>query len=353
MNATAVRGVLARRAFHSLGLAFVVLAGLGGTSARAAGELNVYSSRHYDVDARINEAFTRQTGIKVNLVAVKEAAQLVERMKAEGKRSPADVLMTVDVGNLYRAKEAALFRKIGSPLVERVVPASLRDDGDLWTAISFRARVLVYNKEKVKPKDLSTYEDLAGPPWKGRLLSRSSNHVYNQSLAASLIAARGPQSAEQWIRGVAANMARKPQGGDTDQIRAVAAGVGDVAIVNTYYVARLLGSQEEADRKVMEKVAIFFPNQADRGAHVNVSGVGIARYARNVDQARRYIEFLLSPAVQQMLSAENKEYPVVTGTPVAPEVRGFGEPKFDRTSLTSIAAQTPAAVRLMDQAGWR
>lgn len=322
-------------------------------SARAAGELNVYSSRHYDVDSKINEAFTKKTGIKVNVVSVKEAAQLVERMKAEGKRSPADVLMTVDVGNVQRAKEADLFRKIDSPLVKKQVAPSLRDDGDLWTAISFRARVLVYSKGKVKEKDLTTYEDLADPKWKGRLLSRTSTHVYNQSLAASLLAAHDPPTVEKWVKGVAGNLARKPQGGDTDQIKAVAGGVGDVAIVNSYYVARMLGSKDEADRKVMEKVGVFFPNQGDRGAHVNVSAVGIAKHAKNVAEARKYIEFLLSPEVQEMLSTENKEYPAVTGAPVAPEVRAFGEKKFDRTSLSKIAAQTPTAVRLMDQAGWR
>jgi iron(III) transport system substrate-binding protein len=331
-------------------LAYFVYVPLGDS---AQGEINVYSSRHYDVDKRINDAFTSKTGIKVNVVSVNEAAQLIERMKAEGKRCPADVFMTVDVGNLQRAEDADLLQKLGSPLAKKEVPAGLRDDGDLWTAISFRARLLVYNKDKVKPNDLSTYEDLADPKWKGRLLSRSSNHVYNQSLAASLLAAHDAAFVERWIQGVAANLARKPQGGDTDQIRGVASGIGDVAIVNSYYVARLLGSKDEADRKVMEKVAIFFPNQNDRGTHVNVSGAAIAKYAKNVGDARRYIDFLLSREVQEMLSTENKEYPAVKGAPMASEVRAFGEKKFDRTSLGKIGGHTPAAVRLMDRAGWR
>lgn len=316
-------------------------------------ELNVYSSRHYDVDKKVNDAFTQKTGIKVNLVSVTEATQLIERMKAEGKRSPADVLLTVDVGNLQRAVDADLFRKLGSPVVKQKVPASLRDDKDLWTAISFRARVLVYNKDKVKAEDLSTYEDLASAKWKGRLLVRTSNHVYNQSLAASLLTAHDPKKVEEWVKGIADNLARKPQGGDTDQIKAVAGGVGDVAIVNSYYVARLLASTEPADKKVMESIGVFFPNQSDRGTHVNVSGIGVGKYAKNVTQARKYIEFLLSPEVQEMLSQENKEYPAVPGAAVAAEVKGFGEPKFDKVSLSKIGANTPAAIRLMDQAGWR
>jgi iron(III) transport system substrate-binding protein len=336
----------------SIGLCAALLLAAGGAGA-AEPELNVYSSRHYDVDKKMNEAFTQKTGIKINLVSVTEASQLIERMKAEGKRGPADVLLTVDVGNLQRAVDADLFRKIGSPLVKQKVPASLRDDKDLWTAITFRARVLVYNKEKVKPEELSTYEDLASAKWKGRLLVRTSNHVYNQSLAASLIAAHGDKEVETWAKGVTENLARKPQGGDTDQIKAVAAGVGDVAVVNSYYVARLLASTSEDDKKVMDKVGIFLPNQGDRGTHVNVSGIGIAKHAKNVAQARKYIEFLLSPEIQEMLSQDNKEYPVVPGVAPAVEVKGFGDPKFDKIGLSKIGAKTPAAIKLMDQAGWR
>jgi len=328
-------------------------------STSSTGVVNVYSSRHYDVDTEINDAFTKATGIKVNLVSVKEAAQLVERMKAEGKKSPADVLMTVDVGNLYAAQAAGLFRKLDSKVVQDGVPANLRDTAGEWTAVTFRARVIAYDKTKVKDGEITTYENLADPKWKGRVLVRSSNHVYNQSLAASLMTASGEKKAEEWARGVTANLARKPEGGDTDQLKAIAAGRGQLAIVNSYYAARLLASEKTEDKKVMQNIGILFPNQSDRGTHVNVSGAGITKGAPNAEAARKYIEFWLSAESQAKMANSMHEFPAVKGIESSAALKSLtatqaaGAPKFDEVLLSKVAANTPAAIRLMDKAGWR
>jgi iron(III) transport system substrate-binding protein len=319
----------------------------------SAKEINVYSSRHYEVDKEINEAFTKATGIKVKVVSVKEAAQLMERMKAEGKRSPADVLMTVDVGNLYAAKKADLFQKLSLPEAQAKVPAHLRDGDDLWVGLTFRARVIAYQKDKVKPEEVATYESLSDPKWKNRLLVRSSNHVYNQSLTASLVQAQGEAKAEDWAKGITANLARKPEGGDTDQIKAIAAGRGDLAIVNSYYAARLLASEKSEDKKLMEKIGLSFPNQSDRGTHINVSGMGIAKHAPQPEAARQYVAFWLGEQAQTLLAQQNFEYPVVKGVEPTEQVKKLGTPKFDDVPLTKVAEQTPVAIRVLDRAGWR
>lgn len=315
--------------------------------------VNVYSSRHYDVDKEINDAFTKATGIRVNVVSVKEAAQLVERLKAEGKRSPADVLMTVDVGNLQLAKTAGLFGKLGSDAVNKGVASHLRDADDEWTAVSFRARVIAYDKTKIKVDEISRYEDLADPKWKGRVLVRSSNHVYNQSLAASLVTALGEEKTESWAKGITANLARKPEGGDTDQLKAIAAGRGHLAIVNSYYAGRLLASTKEEDKAVMQNIALLFPNQADRGTHVNVSGVGLVKTAPNAAAARKYIDFWLSKESQEKIANAMYEFPALTGVEPAPVVKAFGSPKFDTVPLSKVAANSPTAIRILDRAGWR
>jgi iron(III) transport system substrate-binding protein len=274
-------------------------------------------------------------------------------MKAEGKKSPADVLMTVDVGNLYAAQSAGLFQKLGLPVVEKTVPANLRDTGDEWTAVSFRARVIAFDKTKVKPEDVKSYADLANPKFKGKLLVRSSNHVYNQSLAASLVVADGEPKAEAWMRGVTANLARKPEGGDTDQLKAIAAGRGQVAIVNSYYAARLIASDKPEDKKVMENIGLAFPEQGGRGTHVNVSGIGLAKNAPNAAAARKYLEFWLSPESQAKMAASMHEYPAVTGVEPSVAVKSLGAWKFDTSPLSKIASATPVSIRLLDKAGWR
>jgi len=267
-------------------LAALLLAapGLSAPVAAQLGELNLYSARHYDTDDLIYSGFTAKTGVQVNLIEG-DADQLIERIKAEGQNSPADVLLTVDAGRLWRATEAGLLQPVESEVLAARIPKSLRDPQGRWFGFSKRVRVIAYSRERVDPSQLSTYEDLADPRWRGKVLVRSSAHVYNQSLVGALIEAHGMDWTEQWARGLVANFARPPQGGDTDQIKAVAAGEGDVAIVNHYYYVRLLTSSNPEERAVAEKVGIVFPNQGEgeRGAHVNISGAGVVATAPNRD----------------------------------------------------------------------
>lgn len=246
-----------------------------------AQEVNLYSYRQEALIKPLLDAFTQKTKIKVNLVSGGEDA-LIERLKAEGAASPADLLMTVDAGRLVRAKDAGLFQSVKSPVIDEIVPAALRDPEGMWTALSMRARPIMYSVDRVKPADLSTYEDLANAKWKGKICVRSSSHIYNQSMVSAMIEAVGPAKAEAWAKGFAANLARKPQGGDRDQIKAIAAGECDVALVNTYYLAGMLASKDSADTDAAAKVKVFWPNQADRGTHVNISGIGITKSAKNI-----------------------------------------------------------------------
>ncbi len=339
--------------FTAAHLMAVLFALLAGTSSAWAAELNVYTSRHYKVDEKVNKLFEEKTGVTVNKLFVKNATQLMERLKLEGKSSPADVLILTDVGNLVRAQESQLFQPLKSKIVTETVPQRFRDSQDLWTALSVRARILVYHKDRVKPSELSSYESLVDPKWKGRLLVRSSTNIYNQSLVASLIKASTVEDALTWSRGIVANMARKPEGGDTDQIRAVSRGVGDVAIVNSYYYARLAASNKAKDKAVVKTVKPFFPNQAGRGTHVNISGAGIVKGAKNTDQARQYIEFLLTQEVQSLYSLENFEYAVHPQVKASPQVQSFGDPKLDQTPLSKFATHSSLAVKTLEKSGWR
>lgn len=337
----------------AFGLAALTSAAAWGQTGSKEKVVNVYTSRHYDVDKILHEKFTAATGIKVNEVQIKEAPQLIERLKSEGKNSPADVVTTVDIGNLWRAMDADLLQPVESKALADAVPENLRDPAGLWYATTIRARVLVYNKAKIKPEDIANYEDLTKDGLKGKVLVRSSNHVYNQSLTAALIQANGERKAEEWAAGVTKNLARKPEGGDTDQIKAVSEGKGDVAIVNSYYVARLMKSTKPEERKLMERVGVVFPNQANRGTHINVSGAGVVKFAVNKENAIKYIEFMVSPEAQALLAKENNEYPVRKDVAWDSVVKGLGSPKFDVTSLTVIGKNTPTAIKVMDRAGWR
>lgn len=321
-------------------------------SEAQTGVVNLYSARHYDTDNILYENFRRQTGLRINLVEAK-AEELIARIKAEGANSPADVIITVDAGNLYRAQQEGILRPVQSSLLERAIPSFLRDPQGHWFGLTKRARVIIYNKNKVSPSELSTYEDLANPKWRGRLISRTSNHVYNQSLMGSIIAAVGRERAEQWARGIVANFARPPQGNDTAQIRDVAAGVADLTFVNHYYLPRLIKSNKPEDRQVAEQVAVFFPNQRDRGTHVNISGAGVARNAPNPEGAIKFIEYLTTREAQDSLARANNEYPVVSGTAIDSVVRGFGAFKEDRLNAAEYARLNSEAVRIMDRAGWR
>jgi iron(III) transport system substrate-binding protein len=337
-----------------LGLGTVVLAlGLWAMAVHAsAQEVNVYSARHYKTDDLLFETFTKQTGIKINVIQG-DVAPLLQRLQSEGRNSPADLFITADVGNLWRAEEAGVLQPVKSAVLDETIPAHLRDPNGQWFGLSQRARILVYNKDKVKPEEIATYESLADPKWKGRILVRSSNHVYNQSLIASIIAADGPEKAEAWVRGVAANLARPPKGGDTDQIKAVAAGEGDVAISNSYYFARLAGSDKPEDKAVVAKLGVVFPNQNGRGTHVNISGAGVTKYAPHKDSAVKLLEFLVTPEAQKIFAEGNNEYPVRSGVPTTAVVASWGPFKGDPVGAATIGKFQPEAVKIADRSGWR
>jgi iron(III) transport system substrate-binding protein len=321
----------------------------GGTSD---GVVNVYSSRHYDSDDQIYQQFTETTGIEVNLIEG-EADELIERIKNEGDNSPADVLVTVDAGRLWRAEEAGLFQPIDSEVLNSSIPENLRHPDGLWFGLTQRARVIVYNQDTVDPSDLSTYEALAEPQWKGRVCIRSSGNIYNQSLLGSMVASKGEAATEAWAKGLVENLAREPEGGDTDQIKAVAAGQCDVAIVNHYYWARLAKSEEATDQEVAAATGIFFPNQEDRGTHVNISGAGVVATAPNPENAVTFIEYLATPEAQAIFAQSNNEYPVVEGVDIDPVVAEMGNFKVDDLNVAAYGPNNPEVVKIVDRSNWK
>jgi iron(III) transport system substrate-binding protein len=316
------------------------------------GTLNLYSARHYDTDNALYDSFTKKTGIKVNLVEAK-AEELIERIKSEAANSPADVIITVDAGNLSRAKDAGILQAVSSKTLESAIPASLRDSQGYWFGLSKRARVIMYNKDKVKASDLSTYEALADSKWKGKILVRSSSNVYNQSLVGSILEANGPKKTEEWVRGFVANFARLPEGNDTAQIKALAAGQGDMAIANTYYLARMMKSNKGDEKAMSEKIGVFFPNQENRGAHVNICGAGVAKNAKNKEAAIKFLEHLVSREAQEIFAKSNNEYPVVEGVSIDPVLTGFGKFKPDATKADVFGKNNPEALKIMDRGGWK
>ncbi len=329
-------------------------AGPNGTQTQAGGggEVNVYSARHYDTDQTLYTNFTQQTGIKVNLIEGKDD-ELLERIKSEGRNSPADVLLTVDAGRLWRAQQEGLLQPVSSTVLTQAIPANLREPEGHWFGLTKRARVIAYNKDKVKPTDLSTYEALAEPQWQGRVCIRSSSNIYNQSLLGSMIESEGAAKTEQWAKGLVSNLAREPEGGDIDQLKAIAAGQCDVAISNHYYVARLATSQDPQDQAVVAKVGVFFPNQKDRGTHVNISGAGVVNTAPHKENAIAFIEYLASPAAQKVFAESNNEYPVVEGVEVASILNSYGEFKADEINVSAYGRNSPEAVKIADRVGWK
>ncbi|MGQ9838105.1 MAG: Fe(3+) ABC transporter substrate-binding protein [Cyanobacteriota bacterium] len=346
---------LSRRQFvNGVSLGSVALA-VGSFLRPAHGanrEVNLYTSRHYGTDEELYDLFKKETGITVNWVQG-NADEIMQRIRSEGANSPADILMTVDVARLWRAQNEQLFQPIESEILSRNIPASLRDPEGYWFGLTKRARVIMYNKDRVDPSELSTYEDLANPKWQGKVLTRSSSNVYSQSLTASMILAHGIPETEAWARGLVANFARPPEGGDIDQIKAVAAGVGDVALANTYYLPRLIKSDNPEDRAVAEKIGVFFPNQEDRGTHVNISGAGILKTAPNKEAAIQFLEFLSGPKAQPIFAQSNNEYPVLAGAEIDSVVASFGTFKEDTLNAASIGRVTPDALMVMDRAGWK
>lgn len=332
------------------GLTLLVGAFVASVSA-AQGVVNVYSARHYPSDDALYQRFTEQTGIEVKLLEAK-SDELLTRLRSEGSRSPADVFIAVDAARLQRAEEQGIFQPVSSSELNIDVPESLRHPEGLWFGLTTRARVIFASRERVDDSVTLDYEDLATPEWKGRVLVRSSSNVYNQSLVASMVETVGADAAEAWCRGIAENFARSPQGGDTDQIRALAAGEGDVAIANHYYYMRMLVGSE-SDRAAAAKVRLIFPNQDDRGTHINICGAGVVATAPNRANAVRFIEFLLSEEAQGAFAAGNHEYPVANNAEPDPTLQKLGEFKADAVNVTALGRNNAEAVKVMDRAGWR
>ena len=313
--------------------------------------LNLYSARHYQTDEALYANFTKQTGIKINRIEGKEE-ELMERIRNEGANSPADVFITVDAARLAKADELGLFAPVKSKLLETRIPAHLRTD--TWFAFSTRARVIIYNRSAVKAEQVQTYEALADPQLKGKLCSRSGAHPYNLSLVSSLIAHNGEAKTEAWARGVVANLARAPKGGDTDQIKAVAAGECGVAVSNTYYLARQIRSDKVDDRRMMERVGIVWPNQATTGTHINISGGGMVKTSKNQESAVRFLEYLASDDAQRYFADGNNEWPVVAGVVTNnPALTALGTFKADTLPIGMLAKNIVAAQMVLDRAGFR
>ena len=312
--------------------------------------VNVYSARHYDTDLALYERFTETSGVKVNLIEGNSDG-LIERIVNEGEFSPADMLITVDAGRLWRAAEQGVFQEVDSGVLNERVPAHLRDPGGLWFGLSKRGRVIVYNKASGLPDGVTRYEDLAGESVRGKVCMRSSGNIYNISLLGALIEHHGEEAALAWATGVVANFQRSPQGNDTAQLRAVAAGECGVSIANTYYIGRILGSDDEADKAVADGLGVLFPNQDDRGAHVNISGAGVARYAPNRANAVQFLEYLTSDFAQRLFAEGNNEYPVV-GDATGP-IAELGTFKEDAVSASVLGTNQALAVKTFDRAGWR
>ena len=313
--------------------------------------VNIYSSRHYDTDIALYENFTKETGITVNLIEGKSDA-LIERILTEGKYSPADILVTVDAGRLWRAEKKGIFQSISSSKLSDKIPAYLRHPDGLWYGLSKRARVIIYTATSGKPEGLDRYEDLADPKFKGKICIRSSSNIYNISLLASMIERNGEDAAEKWAKAVVANFARPPQGNDTAQIRAVASGECAVALVNTYYIARQRSSDKPANQKVGNGVGIIFPNQDDVGTHVNISGAGVVKTSPNKENAVRFLEYLTEEPAQRLLAEGNNEYPIVAGISLSAAVNALGTFKDDKLNASILGKNQAKAVRIFDRAKW-
>ena len=315
-------------------------------------ELTLYTHRHYDIDKEIFASFEEKTGIKINVVKA-SADELIQKMETEGAQSPADVLITVDAGRLVRAKAKGILQSAESDVLQSSVPAYLRDADNNWFGLTKRARVIVYDKEKVSPEDLSTYEDLTSDKWNKKVLIRSSGNIYNQSLMASLIANLGPDAAKEWAAGMVNNFARDPKGNDRDQVKAILAGEGEVAIVNTYYLGKLLNSKDSTEVAAGQAVGVFFPNQEDRGAHINVSGIGLAKHAPNKDNAILFMEYLLSKEVQELFANANYEYPVNPTAEQSDLLKSWGTFAEDQLPLTKLGELNKEAVIKFDEVNWK
>ena len=324
----------------------------GAKEAAKASELNIYSSRHYDTDLALYEEFTAATGIEINWVEA-DADALIERILAEGEFSPADLLISVDAGRLWRAEQADVFSSVSSPTLEARIPEHLRHPDGLWFGLSKRARVIIYNREAGAPEGLDSYADLADPAYRGQVCMRPSSNIYNISLMASFVAREGVEGAEAWGRGVVANFARAPQGNDTAQLQAVASGECALALVNSYYVARHAASDDPEMRAIADAVGVLFPDQGEAGTHVNVSGAGVLTHAPNRANAIRFLEYLTEDKAQSYFVDGNNEYPVVKGIAPTAAVNALGAFDEDTLNAAELGRNQAEAVRVFDRVGWR
>ena len=333
----------------------LALTGLALASAAAAQDkvVNIYSSRHYQTDEALYAGFTKATGIKVNRIEAGEDA-LIERIRNEGSRSPADVMITVDAGRLWRVEQLGLFQPIKSPVLESRIPANLREPGGQWFGFSQRARVIAYNKDKVKPGEIQTYEQLADAKWKGRVCMRSSTNIYNLSLMGALIDHLGADKAEAWAKGVRANLAQEPKGGDSDQLKAVAAGLCDVTVSNQYYYARLARSDKPDERAAAGRIGIVMPNQKTWGTHVNISGAGVLKHAPHREAAVKFLEYLASDDAQRYFADGNNEWPVVDSVKLDnPVLNALGDFKRDRLNVAVLGRNQPSSQKIYDRVAWK
>jgi iron(III) transport system substrate-binding protein len=337
-------------------LALAGLAALNGCSGRDGNDpsevVNLYTARHYDSDQALYDRFTRETGIRINLMEGRPD-ELVARMTSEGANSPADLFIAADAGALWRAQQAGLFQPVHSASLDERIPANLREPGGNWYGFTRRARVVAYDAAKVRPEEIDDYAKLAGPRFRGRICVRSSDSVYNLSLVGALIEAWGAERAGEWVRGIVANMARPPEGGDRDQIRAVGAGVCEVALTNSYYYIRMASSDDAADRRVTANVKLGFPGLDGQGAHVNISGGGVAKNAPNRENAIRLLEFFASADSQRHISANNNEYPASPDVEAPAPVDAYADFAAHPMGVAAFAARQPEAQSMMSAAGWR
>jgi len=342
-----------RSCIHAVSVLAIALipSGAMGTAHAQEKQLNLYSSRHYQTDEALYADFTRQTGIKINRIEGTEDA-LLERLKNEGRNSPADVLLTVDVARLWRAQQMDLLQPVRSAVLDQRIPAHLREPGGHWFGFSKRARVIVYNKQLVDSATVQKYEDLAAPAMKGKVCTRSLSHVYNLSLMSALIDHLGQDKAQQWARGIKDNLARDPKGGDTDQILSVAAGECQVAITNTYYYVRLASSKKPDDRAAAAKVGVIFPNQKSFGTHINISGGGILRHAPNRDHALRFLEYLAGDSAQSYFANGNNEWPAVPTVKLQnPELAQLGSFHEDKLNVGMLGQNQANAQKAFNIVG--
>eukprot|EP01029_Cantina_marsupialis_P020467 TRINITY_DN4797_c0_g1_i2.p1 TRINITY_DN4797_c0_g1~~TRINITY_DN4797_c0_g1_i2.p1 ORF type:complete len:336 (+),score=74.82 TRINITY_DN4797_c0_g1_i2:46-1053(+) len=322
------------------------------SSLFATNEVNVYSTRHYDTDKKLFKIFEEKTGIKVNVVKAKASA-LINRIKSEGEKSPADILITADAARLYKAKTDGLFQSIDSDILTKNIPVKLRDKDNEWFGLTKRSRVIVYKVGSGIEKELSTYEDLADPKFKGTIMVRSSNNAYNQSLLAAVIAHHGEEYALKWAKGVVANMAMEPKGNDRYQVKAVANGIGKIAIANTYYIGKMVDNKDKSQAVAVKKVKILFPKFENGGTHINISGGGVIKTAPNKENAIKFLEFMASKDAQKMFAEGNFEYPVLEGVKTSDLVSSWGTFEDDTISINILGENNAKAVKIFDLAGWK